>query len=52
LTPTAKEIARLSNLANSLARKLRNLAKRVNAENFENNFLLKKAIGEIEEKNF
>lgn len=51
MIPTAREIAKLSNTASSLARKLRNLSRRVNDDNFLNQQLLAKTIAEIKERN-
>lgn len=50
MTPLAREIAKLSNEATSLARRMRNLAKRTNQENGESQRLLKKTLAEIRER--
>ena len=50
MMPLAREIAKLSNEATSVARRLRNLAKRTNQENDESQTLLRKALVEIRER--
>jgi len=50
MEPVSREIAKLSNEALSLGRRLRNLAKRTNQENAEKRTLLKKALAEWDDR--
>ena len=52
MIPVAREIAKLSNEATSLARRLRNLSHRVNADNSEAQQLLEKHMREVKERIF
>lgn len=52
MMPVAREIAKLSNEATSLARRLRNLSKRVNQDHALNQQALEQTMREIKERQF
>ena len=52
MIPVAREIAKLSNLASSLTRRLRNLSKRVNSDNADAQQVLAKTMREFRDRQF
>jgi hypothetical protein len=52
MIPVAREIAKLSNLASSLTRRLRNLSKRVNSDNADAQQILEKHMREVKDRIF
>lgn len=52
MIPVAREIAKLSNLASSLTRRLRNLSKRVNLDNSEAQRVLEKTMREFKDRQY